>query len=274
MIWLESKPIAEKMKEEDRAAVAALGFAPRLAIVYVGENPVIETFISLKEAYAREVGVNVHVRRFPPAISGNKLREELKTIVHSPAHEPVNHAVVIQLPLPDHIDPPSILDGVREGQDVDVLSSGLFGKFKNDKSPFVPPMVGAVQSLLEYYRIDVEGRIVAIVGWGLLVGQPLSVWCAQQKAISIVINVDDASVRECMLPLADIVISGVEGKQKFITSDLIKKGAAVIDAAHNVDENSVKEKADFLTPQRGGVGPLTVAFLIRNTIKAAMLHGR
>ena len=279
MIWLEAKPIVEKMKEEDRHAVAALGFAPRLVIIYVGENPAIETFISLKKAYAAEVGVEVRVRRFPSTISGNSLREELNMIVHTPTHEPPNHGVIIQLPLPQWSDPgktndpSSILDGVSPEKDVDVLSSTLFGKFKNNKSPFLPPMVGAVSSLCEYYGIAVAHRMVVIVGWGLLVGQPLSVWFAQQKAVPLVIGVDDAALRERFLPLADIIVSGVEGKRGFITGDLIKEKTVVIDAASNVDIDSVKEKAAFLTPSKGSIGPLTVAFLIRNTIKAA-IHQR
>ena len=281
MIWLESKPIVEKMKEEDSNAVQALGFSPRLVIVWVGENAVIEKFIKIKKRYASEVGVTVRENHVPADILGNALRALLYGIVHEPEGQPPNHGVVVQLPLPGHIDEATIFGAITPGKDVDMLTPLLMGKFLEGKSPWLPPVVAAIEALLRYYTISVRGKTAVVVGQGRLVGRPAAIWLGQQGARVFCTDKDDPQLAVAVR-MADILIAGAGNAPRCITGDMLKEKVVVFDAATseakdgmivgNVDIASSQEKVFAITPAKGGIGPLTVAFLIRNTIKAAMMR--
>lgn len=283
MIWLESKPIVEKMREEDRHAVRVLGFSPRLAIVWAGENAVIEKFIKIKKRYAGEVGVTVREDHLPADISGNALRARIRGIVHEPEGQPPNHAVVVQLPLPDHIDGASIFGAITPEKDVDVLTPTLIGKFLQGRSPWLPPVVAAIAALLDFYDIAVQGKTVVVVGQGPLVGRPAIVWFLRQGARVFCTDKNDAKFAEIVC-MADILVTGAGNAPHIVTGDMLAEGVVIFDAASseaadgkivgNVDVESAREKASAMTPHKGGIGPLTVAFLIRHTIEAAILQRR
>lgn len=281
MKWLESKPIVEKMKEEDRQAVAALGFSPRLVIIWAGENAVIEKFIKMKKRYGSEMGVTVREDHVPADISGSALRARLRSIVHEPEGQPPNHGVVVQLPLPRHIDEATIFGAITPGKDVDVLTPTLTGKFLEGKSPWSPPVVAAIDALLHHYEIPVQEKTVVVVGQGRLVGRPAAMWFWQKRTRVICTGQDDPQLTETVR-MADILVAGVGEAPRLITGDMLKEGVVIFDAGTseianhtimgNVDSESAEKKASAMTPAKGGIGPLTVAFLIRNTIKAAMLQ--
>lgn len=282
MKWLEGKLIAEEINKQTYKDLSKLdGPPPSLAIVVVGRNPVIEKFIALKEKLAGELGINLHIHRFPEHIAGNDVRRRLGAIVRNPR----TNAVLVQLPFPKHADPkkdinPStILGGITIEKDVDGLSSRFGGNFLEGKTLVLPPVVEAVDLLLARHEIPVRGQNIKIVGWGRLVGRMLSIWFAQRRAVTEVIPVDKENLPEAILlckknlPMADIVVSGV-GSPGLIRGEMIKEGAVVIDAGTSegeegrlmgdVDSESVSQKAGFLTPKTGGLGPIVVALLMRN----------
>lgn len=271
MIWLESKEIIDKMKPDlvgqAEQFKKAYGRAPRLAIVWVGDNERSKKFIALKQAFAREVGVETKLFHYDATISGNDLRSRLTPIVHSSTHD----AVIIQLPLPSPIDPSTILGAVTLKKDVDGLSPDAVGDFVEGKAIFLPPVAEAVEMLLAHYAIALEGKRVTVVGQGRLVGRPVAFRLLQLGVLPCLTDKDYPFLEE-RLKNADIVITGVGKAPRFITGEMFKEGVVVIDVAGDVDIDSAAQKAAFLTPHIGGIGPLTVMLLIRNTIKAAFMQ--
>jgi len=184
--------------------------------------------------------------------------------------------VVIQLPLPESLqnNDQEILNIVPQEKDIDILSEENLGKFYTGNLSVLPPVVGAISHLLNSYKISVKGKDILLVGAGRLVGFPLAIWLLKQKATVSVINefTEDASF---FLKKADIVISGV-GKPNLIKGSMVKNGVVIIDAGTSlrkgklkgdVDFKSVSKKASHIAPVPGGVGPLTVAYLLENLVK-------
>lgn len=275
MTLLEGKPIADEIKANLKAEILKLGYSPRLAIVLVGSNPVSETFILLKEKFARDIGAGTRRYEFPAEITTNELRARMKDIVH----EPQNRGVIIQLPLPAQIDTQSILNTVVPEKDVDMLSSRAVGDFQVSKPKVLPPVVGAVKAMFEKYGITLLGRKVVVLGYGRLVGQPLSMWALREGA-QVNIIADEKQFDPALIRSADIIFSGI-GKPRFIVGDYIKEDGVVVDAGTSdvagetvgdVDFESVSQKAAFVTPPKGGVGPLTVAMVFQNLVTLVKLH--
>lgn len=273
MKWLEAKPIIEKIKPElarqARQFKEARGKAPRLAIIWVGDDKRSKKFIALKQAFADEIGVETKLFHYEAEIAGNDLRRRLAPIVHSPA----NDAAIIQLPLPSSIDTKTILGAVTRKKDVDGLSPDAIGDFVEGKALFFPPVAEAVEMLLAHYNISLEGKRVTVVGQGRLVGRPVALRFLQLGISPCLTDKDDPFLKE-RLQNADIVVTGVGDGTPFITGTMIKEGVVMIDVAGDVDLESTALKTAFLTPKIGGVGPLTVMLLMRNTIKAATLQRR
>lgn len=269
MVLLDGKKLAQKILDELKQEIVVLDKKLRLAVVLVGKNPVIEKFVEQKKKAAEFIGVDVRVYPFEEKITTNELRKRLAEIVH----EERNTGVIIQLPLPAQINPQYILNSVTPEKDADVLSSRAIGNFITDRSPILPPVVGAVRALFEEYGIDYKNKYVVIVGAGNLVGKPAALWLLNEKATFSVVRSSTENPQE-FLKKADIIISGV-GKTKFITGDIVKEGVIVVDAGTSesegkmvgdVDFDSVALQASFITPVPGGVGPVTVAVLFRNLL--------
>lgn len=269
MIWLASKSIIEKIKpdllHQAQQYKKTYGRAPRLAIILVGDDERSKKFIALKQAFASEVGVETKLFHYDATIAGNDLRGRIAPIVHCSA----NDAVIIQLPLPSSINPGTILGAVIRSKDVDGLSPDAVGDFVEGKALFLPPVAEAVEMLLAHYGIALEGKRVTVVGRGRLVGRPVALRLLQLGVLPCFTDRDDPFFEE-RLKNVDIVITGVGREPRFITGAMLKEGVAVIDVAGDVDIDSVAAKAAFLTPLHGGIGPLMVMLLIRNTIKAAI----
>lgn len=269
---LDGKKIAERILKELKEEVARVTKKPRLAVVVVGEDPVIANFIAQKKKAAEKIGAEVRVYPFPMDITTNELRRRISEIVH----EKKNDGVIIQLPLPAHINKQYMLNAIPPEKDADVLSARAVGNFAVAKSPITPPVALAVKTLFEEYHIDYHTQSIAIVGAGALVGRPVALWL-MGEGVGFMLITRDTPHPETALGAADIVISGI-GKARFITGDMIKSGAVIIDAgtsesggeiAGDVDAESVAAKASALAPVPGGVGPLTVAALFKNLLTLA-----
>lgn len=243
-----------------------------LAVVQVGDNHVSLKYIAEKEKVAKDLGIGFRLVLYPSTVSQAILMKGIQKL----GKDKKISGIIVQLPLPKHLDTQTILDTIPQGKDVDVLSSASFAEFVLRTLPILPPTVAAISLLLQKTKRKLEGVQVAVVGAGRLVGLPVSVWLAQQGAIISLIQKETKDIPQ-LVQQADIVISGV-GKSGLITGSMIKKGAVVIDAGTSVesgkshgdvDFKSVSQKAGYLSPVPGGVGPLTVAFLLSNLITLA-----
>lgn len=272
MILLDGKKLAERVLSELKDEIAALPKQPRLGVVVVGNDPVTASFVEQKKKAARAAGIDVRVYPFPETVTTNELRKQIAIIVH----EKKNSGVIIQLPLPEHINKQYILNAIPPEKDADVLSARALGNFVVGKSKIMPPVIGAVKLLLDEYAISYHGKQIVIVGAGSLVGRPSALWLLQEGVLFSVLT-DEAKQPEDLLTRADIVITGV-GKPGLIKGDMLKEGAVVFDAGTSesqgrvvgdADYDSVSVKAAYLTPVPGGIGPLTVAVLFRNLLTLA-----
>lgn len=272
MILLDGKKIAQKILAELKSEIAAMKKKPRLAVAVVGRDSVVESFIAQKKKAGESVGIDVRVYPFPETITTNELRKRLAAIVH----EEKNTGVIIQLPLPAHINKQYILSAIPPEKDPDVLSARAIGNFAVGKSMVMPPVAHAVKTLFESYEIDYREKQILLLGAGSLVGRPVALWLMQEHAIFSVVGSPEYDATS-LISGADIIITGI-GHPGFVTGDMIKKGAIIVDAGTSesagkmvgdVDQKSVASKASYLTPVPGGIGPVTVAMLFKNLLVLA-----
>lgn len=282
---IDGKKIAEEMLAELAEEVKKItatashlraGVRPRLAAVLV-ENPhsKIEPlsgarkFLWLKKKAAEKVGLDFRIYEFPANITTQKLRKEIVNIVRAG----VNHGVMIELPLPMHINTQYVLNAIPPEKDVDVLSEKSQGAFFTGRSAILPPAVETIEMILEKSNMVPRGKHCTIFGYGLLVGKPIGHWLAQQGATISIINEYTLDPKPYTLK-ADIIISGV-GKPNIIKADMIKDGAVVVDFGYenfegksvgDVDFESVSQKASLITPVPGGVGPIVIATVFKNLL--------
>lgn len=285
MILFDGKKLSQKILEEVRQEISGLKEKLRLAVVVVGDDPVVRKFIEQKKRAAESVGIDVRLYPFGEMVTTNELRKRVAEIVH----EEKNTGVIIQLPLPPQINAQYILNSVTPEKDVDVLSARAIGNFVAGKSPtraspsgysqVMPPVAGAIKALLDEYAVDYKNKYAVILGAGNLVGKPTALWLLNDKVTFSVVRSGTKNPQE-FLKKADIIISGI-GKPKFITGDVIKEGAVIIDAGTSesagklvgdVDFDSVATKASHVTPVPGGVGPVTVSVLLKNLMTLAKLR--
>jgi methylenetetrahydrofolate dehydrogenase (NADP+)/methenyltetrahydrofolate cyclohydrolase len=267
---LDGRKLAEEILEKLKKEVKNPCLKLRLAVILVEENPISRIFIHQIEKAAEKAGIGFKLFKFPAKIGPKKLKKEIDKIVKNPQ----NHGVVIQLPLPEKFSPEEFFNLIPQEKDINVLSEKSLGKFYQGTLKILPPAVEGILELLKNYKIKISGKDVTILGAGRLVGLPLAIQLLKEKATVSALNqfTRDTSF---FTKKADILISGV-GSPNLIKGNMIKKGAIIIDAgtsikketiAGDIDFKSVSRKASFLTPVPGGVGPMTVACLLKNLVK-------
>lgn len=250
------------------------GVTPHLAVILVGQDPVSLSYIKIKQQKAEEIGLKVEVKAYPENISQSDLQKATQELNGKPEIS----GILVQLPLPSHLDRQAILDAVSMERDVDCLNSVNRQKLiAGEKVKFLPPAPAAVLKILEFYQIDLAKANILVVGSGELVGQPLAAILLNRKINFRLANRYTENLVE-LTKEADIIITGA-GKSGLISGGMIKDGAVVIDAGAtgsesgdvvgDVDIESVSKKATLLAPVPGGVGPVTVAMLLQNVILAA-----
>lgn len=264
---LDGKKVAQEILRDVKQR--AKGKSLKLAVVQVGQNKVSETYIAEKQKIGEEAGIKVELFQFPETIVQKELQQEIGRIGKNPSVT----GLIVQLPLPKTMNREEVLNCIPLEKDVDVLSGQALKNFGDGKFAIVPPTVGAVQALFLAYGIEIQGKKVTLVGYGRLVGMPISLWLKQENTEFEIADKDTKDL-VAVTKAADVVISGV-GKANLITGDMIKQGAVVIDAGTSVEDGkttgdvdfaSVSQKASYITPVPGGVGPLTVACLLRNVV--------
>ena len=267
---IEGKKIADAIMERVAGEVANMSKPPLVAAVLVGAHAEMRRFLEIKEEMAVKAGFTYKWYEFPADITTAKLRAEIVKI----AKQKSVSGVILELPLPEHINQQVVLNAIPQEKDPDVLSQKAQGAFFVNRSEVLPPCPAAVKAILDYYKIDVVGKRVAVFGYGLLVGRPAAHMLASMKASVIVIGRNDPHQTE-LFRQADIIVTGT-GKVKMITADMVKEGAIVMDFGYgrangkisgDVDFESVSKKAFLITPVPGGVGPLVCATALENVIR-------
>lgn len=257
---IDGRKIAEEIKESLKKEIEASGKKLKLAIVQVGDNPVSKKFIERKVKFAEDIGVKTRIYDLPAEISTSQLRKKMAEICHIKE----NDGVILQLPLPEHINTQYVLNGIISKKDVDVLSSRSFGDFVTGRSKVLPPLAGIIKIIFEKYNIEPVGKNIIVIGRGILVGKPIANWLINKGATVSVLNSQTLNLSGYTL-MADVIISGV-GKPGLIKPEMVKEGVVIIDAGGDVDP-AVAEKASLFTPTPGGVGPITVAMVFRNLVE-------
>ena len=271
--------VSATVKERVKKAVDELkssGVQPCLATVLVGDDPASATYVSSKQKTAKDLGIATRDHRLAATFKQHELLELVQLI----NHDPQVHGILVQLPLPSHIDEFSIINAINPVKDVDGLTPYSAGMLQNGMAHLKPCTPSGVMELLDHYNIDVAGMDAVIINRSNLVGKPLVFMLLERNATVTVCHSRTRDLGK-RLQQADLIITAIGNRQRFtLTADMVKEGAVVIDVgtsryngklAGDVDFDSVKEKASWITPVPGGVGPMTIAMLMKNTVTAASL---
>jgi methylenetetrahydrofolate dehydrogenase (NADP+)/methenyltetrahydrofolate cyclohydrolase len=270
--------VSQHLKQTIRNEVSALankGIRPCLATILVGNNQASATYVKNKQIAASSVGILTRDFKLPENIS----REELIKTINELNHDENVHGILIQLPLPNQIEP-SITNMVNHEKDVDGLTSYNLGLLLEGTPKLVPCTPLGILELLDYYNINVKGIDVAIINRSNLVGKPLGILLMNRDA-TVTFFHSKSKGMEDKLKNFDCIITAVGDRKKFtLTSNMVKDGAIIFDVGisringkiqGDVDFKSVSERAGYITPVPGGVGPMTVTMLLKNTVHAARL---
>jgi len=266
---IDGKKLAQEIIEELKKEREKIAKKIRLAVVMVGDNSASLSYIKQKERVAKEIGIDTRIYQYADSIKTKELRKKVGEI----CRVTYNRGVIVQLPLPPSINTQVVLNAILPQKDPDVLCERNLGSFYANRLPILPPVLASIKFLLEKYEISIEGKNVLIIGQGRLVGKPASLWFINQRATVITANSKTKDLKK-FINNADIIVSSA-GKHGLITGDLIKKGVIIFDAAVVSEDgklkgdcdNAVKDKAKFITPVPGGIGPLCVAFLFKNLLE-------
>jgi len=291
MALIDGNRIAETIVAELKAEVAALpGRKPCLALVRVGDDPASISYVRKKEKTAAEIGVTGRVILPPVTLS----QSELETLIDGLNADPAVDGILVQSPLPRPLNELAVFRRVSPNKDVDGFHTVNLGKLaQDDDSGFVSCTPAGIMELLSRSSVDLAGKHVVVLGRSLIVGKPVALLALQKRAgANGTVTVCHSGTRDlpAITRQADVLIAAI-GRPEFVTGDMVKPGAVVIDVGitrvadaskkagyrltGDVHFPSVEPKAALITPVPGGVGPMTVAMLMRNTVKAhALAHGR
>lgn len=277
MIILDGKNYSKKLKNEIKDEVAKLikqtSVKPGLAIVLVGENPASCIYVRNKMKAAAFCNIVANLIK----VEENITQEELVKLVNELNNNEAYHGIIVQLPLPKHIDEQVIIDAIDEKKDVDGFGIMNKGKLFSGLPCIKSATPKGIIKLLEEYQIDLTGKNAVVVGRSNIVGKPMAMMLLEKNATVTICHSRTRNLPE-ITKNADILVSAI-GRPEFVTADMVKDGAVVIDVGINrtaegklkgdVDFENVSKKASYITPVPGGVGPMTIAMLMNNVVKAS-----
>ena len=270
---INGKEISAAIREEIKAGVQGMSVRPGLAVVLVGDDPASAVYVRNKSKACAEVGIYSEVYRLTEETG----REQLLGLIEQLNQSPLIHGILVQLPLPKHLDPEEVIMAIDPAKDVDAFHPVNVGKIMIGNYDFLPCTPAGVMELLHRSGIEVSGKECVVIGRSNIVGKPQAMLLLHENAT---VTVCHSKTRDLpsVCRRADILVSAV-GKPKFVTADMVKDGAVIIDVGMNRDENGklcgdvdfepVSEKASYITPVPGGVGPMTITMLLKNTVTAA-----
>jgi len=277
MQLIDGKALAKQVREEVAKEVETLkkerNIVPGLAVILVGDDPASHAYVKMKAKACEEVGFYSITHHMPETIT----QEEIVNIIEMMNANPHIDGILVQLPLPKHIDTDTILEVIDPRKDVDGFHAFNVGRMVTGLDSFVPCTPLGVMKMFEAYGIDLEGKDVCVVGASNIVGKPMAALLLNANATVTVTHIYTKDLK-AHTSKADIVVVGV-GVPGLIKEDMVKQGAVVIDIGINrlddgrlvgdVDFDAVAPKCSYITPVPGGVGPMTIAMLLANTLKSA-----
>lgn len=276
---INGKFLASIVKEEIKMEIEELktkGITPCLAVILVGENRASEKYVSLKEKTCKELGIKSLIFRLPDRTE----EEEIINLIDELNRNISINGILVQLPLPRHINQNNILQKIEPIKDVDGFTPYCLGRLLIDNPLFIPCTPKGIIRMIDAYEIETEGKRAVVIGRSIIVGKPLSLLLLRRNATVTLCHSKTERLGE-ITKNADILCVAI-GKPNFITADMVKEGAVIIDIGINVtnygkvvgdvDFDSVKEKASYITPVPGGVGPMTIAMLMENTLYATKVQ--
>jgi len=269
--WMDGKALAARVREEVAAEVAALGGELGLATVLVGDDPASHVYITSKHKAATEAGMHPRDVRLAADTSET---EVLAQVAALNADESVD-GILVQLPLPGHIDEAKVIRSIAPIKDVDGLHPFNAGELYLDRPTLAPATPSGVLELLDEYEVALSGARAVVIGRSALVGKPVALMLLRRNATVTMCHSRTVDLTRHTLE-ADVLVAAV-GAPAVVTAEMVKEGAAVVDVGINRTEDGIvgdvapdaAERASFITPVPGGVGPMTIALLLRNTVKAA-----
>lgn len=271
---VDGKALAKEVVQQLKTSAAVQEIAKndkRIVVIAVDPTPETLSFIKRKEAIAQELGIGFEKQQF-----GRGIRlDAFLRVIENFANMPEVIGVLIQLPLPGHLDLRLVFNAVPFQKDIDVLSDAAFYNFfYNNSSKVIPPVTAAIQLICAQYGIELAKKFVVVLGAGKLIGMPSLAWFAKQGCIVCSFN-SWTDVMPSLLRQADIIVAGI-GRPEAVKGEHLKPGVVVFDVGYNivngrsvgdVDFDSAKQKASLITPVPGGIGPLTVAMVFHNTVE-------
>ena len=280
LTWIDGREVAKKWKENAAQRAQALtekGVTPHLAVIVAGDNPASQVYVRNKENACLRAGIRSTILRLPESCT----QEELESTVAALNADQSVHGILVQLPLPKGLDEARVLALIDPEKDVDGFHAMNTGKLMSGQPGFVPCTPLGVMKLLEAYNIPTRGRHAVVIGRSNIVGKPMAMLLLAADATVTICHSKTENLAD-ITRQADILVAAV-GRANFVTGDMIKPGATVIDVGINrvdgalvgdVNAEEAAQKAAYLTPVPGGVGQMTIAMLLSNTLDAAERHGR
>ncbi len=280
MVLLDGKALSDKIKKQVKVDVEELQqtreITPGLAVILVGNDPASATYVKMKSKSCSDAGIYSVVHEMPATISQDSILKTIDMMNQNPNID----GILVQLPLPSHVDTTVILEAIDPKKDVDGFHPFNVGRVRAGLDGFIPATPYGVMELLKEYDIDVKGKDVCVVGASNIVGKPLATLMLNANATVDICHIFTKDLK-AHTSKADIVCVGT-GVVGLIKEDMIKEGAIVIDIGINrlsdgkivgdVDFDKVAPKCSYITPVPGGVGPMTIAMLLVNTIKSAKMR--
>ena len=270
-----STSIRAKIKEEAQKLRDDYGIQPGLAVILVGNDPASQIYVRNKQKACEEVGFHA----FEYRLNENSTQEQQLDLIGVLNKDNKVHGILVQLPLPDHIDPQTVINTISPEKDVDAFHPINVGKIMLGDYEFLPCTPAGVMELIDSTGVEISGKNCVVVGRSNIVGKPMAMRLLHRNATVTSCHSRTKNLEEFCAG-ADFLVSAV-GKAHFITADMVKEGAMVIDVGMNHDENgklcgdvefsTVEPKASYITPVPGGVGPMTITMLMKNTLRAAEL---
>ena len=270
MYIIDGKEVSKKIKEEVRQDVLTHGYTPCLLVIIVGDNPASQIYVSSKEKACKKAGIESKTIALPGNVSQKELINE---IVKANNDKSIN-GILIQLPLPSHMNAKEVIDANKPEKDVDGLHVVNQGKLLLDEKGIVPCTPKGIMTLLDEYHVDLTGKNAIVIGRSMLVGKPIALLLLQRNATVTIAHSKTKNLKE-LCQKSDVIVAAV-GSPKMITADMVKEGAVIIDVGINRIQDTIVGDVDFynvskiayrITPVPGGVGPMTIASLLQNVVE-------
>ena len=272
---IDGKVISAAVKERVKNEVAALkqqGITTGLAVIIVGEDPASKVYVNNKKKACEALGIISEEYALPE----NTTQEELLSLIDTLNKKESINGILCQLPLPKHLDEAAVINAISADKDVDAFHPVNVGKIMQGDYDFVPCTPAGIMEMLDYEGIDISGKTCVVIGRSNIVGKPMSMLLLHKNGTVTICHSRTQNLKE-VCKNADILVAAV-GRPNFVTADMVKDGAVVIDVGINrvdgklvgdVNFADVCEKTSYITPVPGGVGPMTIAMLMQNTLTAA-----